>query len=202
MLGGMDLDQPPTGVGLDPVSVYASGKRADAELVAGMLRSCGVYAEVWTSGLHPWTAVAATSEMTGVPSDFGSNRVMVRREDSTLASQLIASDPVDPNDMGCNSWRKSWAHSCSGASCSSSVPRWFKLHAACSQVGILASICFYGLVLPSCNPERRTVRRARYVEVGDNLGRCDIAGLLAPSQLSSIQSGPAVRSLAPARDRE
>jgi hypothetical protein len=100
MLGGMDSDEPPAGVGLDPISVYASGKRADADLMAGMLRSCGVYAEVWTSGLHPWTAVAATSEMTGVPNDFASNRVMVRREDATLASQLIASDPVEPDDVG------------------------------------------------------------------------------------------------------
>jgi hypothetical protein len=85
-----------TGVGLDPVPVYASGKRADADLMAGMLRSCGIYAEVWTSGLHPWTAVAATSEMTGVPNDFGSNRVMVRRDDQSLAIQLIASPPIEP----------------------------------------------------------------------------------------------------------
>lgn len=84
-----------SGVGLDPVSVFASGKRVDAELMAGMLRSCGIYAEVWTTGLQPWTTSAAASEMTGVPNDFGSNRVMVRREDAALASDLIASGPIE-----------------------------------------------------------------------------------------------------------
>jgi hypothetical protein len=62
-----------------------------------MLRSCGIYAEVWSTGLQPWTTVAAASEMTGVPNDFGSNRVLVRREDESLALQIIASSPIEPD---------------------------------------------------------------------------------------------------------
>jgi hypothetical protein len=92
----MDMPEPRTGVGLDPVAVFVSGKRVDAELMAGMLRSCGIYAEVWTSGLQPWTTVAWVSEMTHVPTDFGSNRVMVRREEESLALQLVASPPIEP----------------------------------------------------------------------------------------------------------
>jgi hypothetical protein len=94
----MEPSEPPsTGVGLDPAPVFASGKRVDADIVVSMLQACGVYAEVWTSGLQPWAMQAAVTEMTGVPNDFGSNRVMVRRQDAALASQLIASDPVEEN---------------------------------------------------------------------------------------------------------
>jgi hypothetical protein len=97
----MESSQPPsTGVGLDPVSVFASGKRIDADVVVSMLQSCGVYAEVWTSGLQPWAIQAAVTEMTGIANDFGSNRVMVRKEDANLASRLIATDPLEPNGAG------------------------------------------------------------------------------------------------------
>jgi hypothetical protein len=93
----MDMSEPGTGMGLDPVAVFASGKRVDAELIAGMLRSCGIYAEVWTGGYQWWTIYAATSEMTGIPDEFGSNRVVVRREDESLALQLIATPPIEPD---------------------------------------------------------------------------------------------------------
>jgi hypothetical protein len=96
--GVMPSDEPTSplaGVGHDPLPVFVSGKRVDAKLIAGMLRSCGIYAEVWTSGLQPWATYAAPSEMTGVPNDFGSNRVMVRREDASLALQLVASPPIE-----------------------------------------------------------------------------------------------------------
>jgi hypothetical protein len=91
-------DRPTTGVGLEPVQVFVSGKKVEADLVRSMLESCGVYAEVWTSGLQPWTTAAGVTEMSGVPNDFGSNRVMVRKEDATLAEQLIASPPIEPDE--------------------------------------------------------------------------------------------------------
>jgi hypothetical protein len=95
----MEASEPSThGVGVDPIPVFDSGKRVDAELIAGMLRTCGVYAEVWTNGLQWWTIYSASGEMSGIPNEFGSNRVMVRRRDASLASQLIASSPLEPDD--------------------------------------------------------------------------------------------------------
>jgi hypothetical protein len=77
------------GLGLNPVSVFASGKDVNAEIVCSLLLANGVYAEVWSSGMGVWTEPGALSQITGVPTDFGGYRVMVRPSDEHTARQVI-----------------------------------------------------------------------------------------------------------------
>lgn len=72
------------------ITVFSSGRSLEAEIVRSMLESYGVEAFVWGSGLGVWRAESALTELTGVPNDFSSYRVVVPHEHAEEAEALIA----------------------------------------------------------------------------------------------------------------
>ena len=75
-------------LGPDPVEVFASARETDAEIVRGLLASCGMPVRVWSSGLDG--ADGRTSIVRHSAFPF---RVMVSRDDAEAARELIAAEP-------------------------------------------------------------------------------------------------------------
>lgn len=79
---------------LNPLkAVFVTGRRSEAEVIRSFLDAHSVGAHVWSSGLSPWRLEAALTEVTGVPNDFGSHRVMVPDSDADRAQQLLDDVP-------------------------------------------------------------------------------------------------------------
>ena len=76
------------------VQVMTTGRSMDAEIIRSFLEGNGLRAEVWTSGMGRWRAESAITEVTGVPSDFNSHRVMVPDDQLETAQGLLAASEV------------------------------------------------------------------------------------------------------------
>ncbi|MDQ4024832.1 MAG: DUF2007 domain-containing protein, partial [Actinomycetota bacterium] len=84
--------EPEPSLGPDPVAVFSSAREMDAELVRGMLASCGIATRVWSSGLDARTGHGALG------SSAFPHRVMVRRDDAEAARALIEAPPEVEDD--------------------------------------------------------------------------------------------------------
>lgn len=71
------------------VEVFRTGRRLDAEMIRGMLEARGFDARVWASGMGVWRMESAMTEITGVPSDFNSYRVVVLEDEADDARAVI-----------------------------------------------------------------------------------------------------------------
>ena len=72
--------------------VYRTGRFVDAEMVRGRLEADGIDARVWGGGMGVWRVESALTEMTGVPNDFNSYRVMVPLDDAGYARECLEGD--------------------------------------------------------------------------------------------------------------
>lgn len=82
----------------DPVVVFRSGRRMDAEIVRSRLEGDGLDARIWSSGLGPWMTVSALPEITGVPTDFNSHQVVVDPNDLDRALEVLGEVAPDPSE--------------------------------------------------------------------------------------------------------
>ncbi|MDQ4144655.1 MAG: hypothetical protein M3198_13105 [Actinomycetota bacterium] len=84
---------------LNPQSaVLVTGRRSEADLALSFLKAHGIEAQVWSTGLSPWSMAGSLPEMTGIASEFGSHRVMVADPEADAARDLLAeiSSDEDP----------------------------------------------------------------------------------------------------------
>ncbi|HEV2757808.1 MAG TPA: DUF2007 domain-containing protein [Actinomycetota bacterium] len=79
-------------LGPHPVAVFASGRDTDAEIVRGVLASCGIPARVWSSGYEAYLGRGTIGQLTGARGGFA-YRVMVPAEDAEAAREIIAAEP-------------------------------------------------------------------------------------------------------------
>ena len=72
--------------------VRVTGRRIDADLIAGALEAHGIKVVVWGGGMGVWRAESALTEMTGVPNAFNAYRVMVPAERLEEAREVLGED--------------------------------------------------------------------------------------------------------------
>ena len=72
-------------------AVFVTGRGSQAETVRGFLEANGFEVHIWAGGMSPWRMEAGLTEMTGVPNDFNSYRVMVPESQEADARELLES---------------------------------------------------------------------------------------------------------------